>query len=158
MEIELCGYKVLIDDEDYEKIIKYNWYITKPNGKTFVYFSRMVSDISKRYNISLHRYIMGAQLYDKNIIDHINGNTLDNRKCNLRICTSFGNNCNSRKQKNNKSGYKGVSYYKRNNKYVATIGYKNKTLFLGYYDNPLDAHAAYCEASKKYHGEYGRTE
>jgi hypothetical protein len=89
-------------------------------------------------------------------IDHINGNTLDNRKANLRICTRAENNCNIKRRKNNTSGYKGVSFDKRKKKWSAYISKNYKHYFLGYFVTPEEAYIAYCKASKKYHGEYGR--
>ncbi len=102
--------------------------------------------------------IMGLEYGDTKIIDHININTLDNRKENLRICTKTGNNRNVTKRKCNKTGLKGVSVFKQNGKFRAYITVNNKQIHLGYYNDKEKAHLAYIEASKKYHGEYGRFE
>lgn len=92
------------------------------------------------------------------IVDHKNGNTLDNKKCNLRICTNKENVRNQKINKRNTTGYKGVSYNKRDKKYAAYIKVDGKKISLGYYLSLEVAHEAYCNASKKYHVEFGRTE
>lgn len=161
MEIELCGYKVLIDDDDYEKIIGHNWKIAKTNyiKDKKIYFRYNEHDINnKTICIYLHRFILGLTLHDGIITDHINGDTLDNRKSNLRKCSEKQNSMNKKKYKNNKTGYKGVCYDKSRNKYKAQIQLDKKCLYLGRFINPQDAYSAYCDASKKYHGEYGRIE
>jgi hypothetical protein len=87
-------------------------------------------------------------------VDHINHNTLDNRKENLRICTNSENQMNKGKYKNNKSGYKGVCLKKSTGKWSASIKINKKQKYLGCFDDPKDAYRAYCNASRKNHGEY----
>ena len=162
MEVELDGCKVQIDEDDYEKVSSLKWYMAKGINKKYstFYFYHRFRDTSTNitYQVALHRYIMGCTVNDGKTVDHINRDTLDNRKCNLRICTCEGNAQNHKRRRDNTSGYKGVSYWKRDNNYISQIGYKGKLIFLGYYDTAEEAYAAYCEASKKYHGEFGRTE
>jgi hypothetical protein len=157
MVVNIRGVDVLIDDEDYPKIEhhkmsihttqlkvtgKYYFWINSPGGK----------------HALLHRFLLNLDHYDGiHVVDHINGNTLDNRKSNLRICTQAGNVENQRISKRNKSGFKGANWSKGNSKWLARICWHNKVYYLGYYNTVEEAHAAYCEASKKYHGEYGRT-
>lgn len=161
MEIELCGYTVLIDDEDYDKIMPYTWYINQKSLRVsrLVYFQRTYRDKNKKKcTIVLSRVILGLQLYDGKICDHINGNTLDNRKENLRICSKKENQRNCRKHKDNKTGFKGIYYQKGAKKYHSQISVNSKIIYLGLFNSPVDAHAAYCQASAKYHGDFGRTE
>lgn len=157
MEVELCGYNVLIDDEDFNKINNHNWsiekYALKKGKHYFRYFDNTITN-----TITLHRLVMGCVLYDKKEVDHINGDTLDNRKQNLRICTHTQNMQNQKKRINNRTGYKGVDYNKEHKKYCARIAINKRQIRLGYYNTAKEAYAAYCEASKKYHGEFGRTE
>lgn len=87
-------------------------------------------------------------------VDHINGDGHDNRWCNLRPATLSQNMHNMRKNSNNKSGYKGVSWHKASRKWVAQIGLNGKRLYLGGYDTPELAYEAFCEAADKYHGEF----
>lgn len=153
MEIELCGYKILIDEEDYERIIFENWYINNIKENGDVYFSGFINN----KKIKLHRFIIN--IYDPKImVDHKNCNTLDNRKINLRACTQNENQRNCRKHKDNRTGFKGIYYQQDAKKYHAQIMVNSKVIYLGLFITPEEAHAAYCEASKKYHGEFGRTE
>src|SRR5258708_31028872 len=109
----------IIDDEDFEKINQFNWYYGKNS-----YATRDIKINKKRKSILLHREIINC--LDNQMVDHINGNTLDNRKENLRICTKSQNGMNRGKQKNNTSGYKGVHFYKANKKWQAYISYNSK--------------------------------
>jgi len=163
MEIELCGYKVLIDDEDYEKVKDRKWRLLK-NSEKCIYFVNQRYDAenyrktgSHSCSFYLHREIIGAVKGDGKIVDHINGDTLDCRKSNLRFVTFAQNLQNSKKHTNNKCGYKGVAKTSKN-RWRAAININNKRIWLGSFESPELAHKAYCEASKKYHGEYGRIE
>jgi len=148
MIINIKGYNVIIDKEDYKKINQFNW--TPSNQRGRVYFSMWIN--SKR--VSMHRFLLNAKKGTE--IDHKNNNTFDNRKCNLRLCTRTQNRCNSRKQKNNTTGYKGVSYHKTTKKYRAQINNNKKRIHLGYFDDPKKAHEKYCHAAIKYYGEFAR--
>jgi len=159
MEIELCGYKVLIDDEDYERVCKIKWHIKdKKKAEKGQYYFCYTDRKNGRKTLYLHRYIMNCDKYNGKDVDHINGDRLDNRKSNLRICQHSLNTFNQLKSSRNKTGYKGVHVNKDTKKYVAQIGVAGRTIYLGSFSCPQEAHDAYCEASKKYHGEYGRTE
>jgi len=112
----------------------------------------------KGKNLLVHRLIWflvhGEWPSDK--LDHINGDKRDNRINNLREATQSQNRCNSKLQKNNTSGYKGVSYNKVSGKYMAGIQVNKKPIYLGLYDTPEQAYQAYCDAAKEHHGEYAR--
>lgn len=83
-------------------------------------------------------------------LDHINRKKSDNRIDNLRLATYEQNAQNREKNSKNTSGYKGVTWHKRDKKWQAAITIKGKVLHLGYYKTPEDAHIEYVEASKKY--------
>ena len=100
----------------------------------------------------LHRFILGLDFGDPRQGDHKNHNTLDCTDDNLRIATPSQNHQNRGRQINNKSGYKGVSFHNR--KWRATIRIKGEYFHLGYYATAEEAHAAYCEAAKRLHGEF----
>lgn len=87
-------------------------------------------------------------------LDHANGDKTDNRISNLRRATRADNNRNQPKQKNNTSGYKGVSWNKTYSKWVAYIGVDWKRQHLGYFDTLEDAHTAYKEAANRLHGSF----
>jgi hypothetical protein len=88
-------------------------------------------------------------------VDHINGNTLDNRRANLRICTHAENSRNRRGRSNSKSGVKGVTPYPGG--WRATINVNGKNVHLGCFTNIDDAAEAYDEAATRYYGEFART-
>jgi len=89
-------------------------------------------------------------------IDHINGIKDDNRIENLRLVTSQQNKANTGIRSHNTSGFRGVSYYKRIDKYRATIGVDGNHIHLGYYPTPEEASRVYKETTKEWFGEFRR--
>ena len=145
------GYEATIDIGLVEDIGKHNWYAVVTGG--LVYAVRK-GPRPEAKTILMHRQILQPPLgYE---VDHINQNGLDNRLCNLRCATSQQNKHNQRAKRNNKSGYKGVFLENRSGKWVARIMVNGKNMHLGYFTDPLEAHFAYCKASKDLHGEFGR--
>lgn len=146
-----CGdFEVLLDSDDFERISKFKWYINKQRGNKF----RVVA-FKKNKQIKLHRYILN--ITDSSVqVDHINGNPLDNRKCNLRSCSNQQNSMN-RKIKN-PLGYKGVFKEKKNlqKPYRAGITFNRKNISLGYFKTLEEAALAYNEAAKNYFKEFAR--
>ena len=127
------GKQVLIDTEDLGKVLMYHWH---DNGKGYARTAFKVA--GKLVHLRMHRYLLN--LDDSSlIVDHINHNTLDNRKCNLRVCTRKENGANTNKPITNTSGYKGVSYDKSKKRWVAYIWNNNKRLLLGRYKSKKDA-------------------
>jgi len=116
----------------------------------------------KRKYVLLHRLIMarvvGRELSRHELTDHINMDTFNNSRSNLRLATHQQNQYNVPKRKDNTSGYKGVTYVKRLNKWGASIKANGKAVNLGYFETPEEAHAKYCEKAKELHGEYFRSE
>ena len=151
-EIKLTGGKVaIVDDLWYEELNQYKWYAARSRGGAY-YARRNELDhtTNKIQIVSMHRVIMNTP---KGMhTDHINHDTLDNREENLRVCTPSQNKCNSKKQTNNTSGYKGVN--KRGNKWIARIRVENDRIYLGRFQTPEEAYRAYVSASKRLHGEY----
>ena len=91
------------------------------------------------------------------MIDHINGNRLDNRIENLRLCTPQQNQWNRSKSVKNTSGFKGVSYEKKNKKWRARIKIDGGNKCLGLYQTKQEAADAYNSYAKKIHGEFYRS-
>lgn len=136
--------KSLVDNEDYDLLSAHNWYAAK---RGYGFYAQRVS---KRKVIQIHRVVMNAQKGEE--VDHINGNTLDNRKNNLRKVTRSQNEWNRKKQSNNTSGYKGVIFSR--GRYVARIKVLNKVNYLGAFKQKKEAALAYNNAATKYHGEF----
>lgn len=154
-EIKLTQGKVaLVDDADFDYLNQWKWYTHRDpkNGKFYAVRNYKICN-NKRGRILLHRLIIN-NTNTKMHTDHCNGNTLDNRKINLRICTASENSANKNKFINNTSGYKGVSWHKVVKKWHASIRKDNINYFLGYFINIKDAAKAYNEAAFKYHKEF----
>ena len=112
----------------------------------------------KRKPYRLHRIIfMMHHGYLPKLLDHIDGNPANNKIENLRPVTISQNNLNRGKHKSNTSGYKGVTWVATQNRYSSRIAIDKKRFFLGYFDDPKEAHKAYCEAAQKYEPQYVRT-
>lgn len=145
MQLSIKDKIILIDDEDYDLINPYSWYISKAGYAAYK---------SGDKNMLMHRLIMNC-LDKKEKVDHINRNTLDNRKINLRLCTLSGQNEMNRPfQKNNTSGYKGVSFNKRGNKFEVYITRFKKRYSLGRFSDPIEAAKAYDKKAKELFGEF----
>lgn len=112
--------------------------------------------------IILHRVILarilGRPLLDNEFVDHVDNNSLNNSRSNLRLASKTENMRNQKRHCNNTSGYKGVHFEKRAQRYHAYIQVNGIRKSLGYYDTADEAYAAYCEAAKRYFGEFARFE
>lgn len=140
------GKIALLDDEDFLKVKDISWH-TDRDG----YF---VHEQTHGPNILLHRMILGLDVFqkDKRQVDHINGNSADNRKKNLRICSQAQNVCNRAKAAKN-HGYKGVRVGKTFRAYITV---NKKQIHLGVYKNAEDAARAYNKAAIFHFGQYAR--
>ena len=140
------GERFLIDDDDYELVSGYSWYTCKG------YLQARVKGSPTHKRVKLHRLIMEAEKGD--IVDHINGDALDNRKCNLRIVTAQQNAFNRHNYVSH-TGYKGVaSGGSSGNGYRVFIGINGKRVYLGYFDNPHDAARMYNFWAHDLFGDY----
>ncbi len=136
---------IKVDSDDFEMLAKYRWHITA-NGYASV--SR------KSGRVWMHRLIMNTP---KGLfVDHINGDKLDNRKCNLRNATRSQNGMNKPKMANNKSGYKGVTFNKRLQKWVAQIKLEDKKMHIGTFFCKIEAAKAFDMKAIALHGEYAK--
>lgn len=152
-----------VDDDVFEKL--YGAAVSLRKEYTRVTFLDKTTKKVRCY--TLHRIIAGA--IDGEEVDHINGDKLDNRRCNLRICTPRENTRNRRKKifkavSFHSSIYKGVIKDRSNKWYAkARIGPvqpdgRSKTVYLGIFNTEIEAHAAYVSATKKAYGEFYREE
>lgn len=137
----------IIDVEDYPLIEPYNW-CTVVSGKCFYATTRTSpTDYSR-----MARLIMGIKRGDPRVVDHINQDTLDNRRKNLRVCTHRENSLNRCRFKQRK--FTGV--YKSGSKFRAEICPKGKTIYLGTYSTEKEAALAYNKKASEYFGEFAQ--
>lgn len=142
------GKYAIINEEDFDLVSKYKWHFfaRKYAGRDYI-------ENGKKKKMSMHRLITNFPIGCE--IDHINGNGLDNRRSNLRISTHKENICNRAfLNKNNTTGYRGVTWSKEKNKYAAqiTVDYRHKCL--GYFDRAIDAAKMVNGALVKYHKNF----
>lgn len=144
-------YRTIVDDEDYEELNKYNWGVLVNPARSNTQYVRRIKPGSKgKIFITMHRIIINCP--NGLFVDHINGDGLDNRKANLRICTDGQNKMNRIPLKNTKSKYKGVAY---KGKYIsAAINISGKKKHLGTFKTEEEAAKAYDEAAKIHHGGF----
>jgi hypothetical protein len=152
-EIKLTqGKFALVDDSDYDYLNQWKWYYS--HG----YAVRQYGWPIKK-TVFMHRLIMGdppgLQIDHKDNEKPDHG--LDNQSSNLRVCTNSGNSKNRGKSSNNTSGYKGVSWDKQKNKWVAQITFDGQHRVIGFFTTAESAAHAYDTAAKKYHGEFSQT-
>ncbi len=139
------GTKASVDDEDFDYLNEYSWSMAKNYVRTTI----------QNKSFYLHKMVMGAT--SEVLVDHKDGNTLNNQKSNLRKCSHLENMRNQKLSKRNKSGYKGVTWYSRDEKWRASISINSKVKWLGLFVDPIEAAIAYDMAAKKYFGEFART-
>lgn len=145
-------FEFIIDLDEYDKIKNIHWGLNAIYGYTDKYENVYYAFNSKLG--FLHRFIMNAP--KGMVVDHIDGNTLNTRKNNLRICTHTENCRNRKRQFNNTSGYQGVTWDKNTNKWMSYICVDTHQKTLGYFNTPEEAHVCRVLADEKYFGEYSR--
>jgi hypothetical protein len=118
------------------------------------YVVRTVYANGKCYAELLHRVLMSAQ--KGQVVDHIDGDKLNNLPSNLRLCSHAENARNRRRAKHNTSGFKGIYFDRGRSKWRAQIQCNGRRKMVGRFDTQEAAHAAYCEAAQRLHGEFAR--
>jgi hypothetical protein len=160
------GQVTKVSPHRYEELSKFSWHATK-DKHTGGYYARrselcIVDGKPRMLGIRMSRQILGLGTGDPRKADHKNLDTLDNTDENLRISTNAENARNKRLQRNNTTGYKGVRRVtnsrtkEQTNKWMARIRVNSKAVYLGVFDSPEKAHAAYCKAATELHGEFAR--
>lgn len=154
--IELTqGMSAKVDAEDYERLSRYKWRVCRKNGRTTVYAERTIRKRDGRYSrMLMHRQIMG-DVGEGKVIDHANGDGLDNRRGNLRAATAAENSWN-RRGGDGRSGYKGVSLSREKKKWRAAIFVNGRRHHLGYFADVQEAARAYDAAARRHFGAFAR--
>jgi len=122
------------------------------NNKGYILIS--IKGVKHRAHRISWAYMTGE--WPKDQIDHINGVKNDNRWSNIRLATGSQNMANRPKGSKNTSGFKGVSWNKKSNKWRVKITKHHKEYYLGFFDDPEEGYKAYCKAAKELHGEFAR--
>ncbi len=139
------GFCAIVDDEDYDFIMQWKWHSYLGYERFYAHRNSSYNN-GKRSHIFMHRVINNTP--DGYDTDHINGNSLDNRKCNLRTATRSQNMWNRSPNKISKSRYKGVSWHKQHRKWIANIQVNKKRHFIGLFENELEAAKAYSDRAR----------
>jgi hypothetical protein len=142
------GKYAIVDIDDYERLAKYKWHLCDNGCSSYAF--RWSGGTRKR--VWMHREVV--DIPEGLVCDHINHNSLDNRKANVRPATVSQNTCNARKRTKTSSPYRGVNRDARSNRCRARIELNGRQIHLGTFDDQEQAAKAYDAAAKKYHGRF----
>lgn len=145
------GRKAIVDNDDYELLSQYKWYLHVSRRRTAEDLHYCWTHQVDGHNVLMHRLIMNAQ--PGQFVDHINGNGLDNRKANLRLC-SKSQNAQNIKARWGKSRFKGVYWHKHRKKWAVEININGKKKSLGHYIDEVEAAKVYDKVARQYFGEF----
>lgn len=144
------GKMALVDDSDYDWLVE----LGKWHYSSLGYAHKKSSKSEGQRSLYMHRLILNPP--NEKYTDHVNGNKLDNRKENLRVCDRHQNMYNMKTPSNNTSGYKGVFLSDSGKKWRSRIIFKHKKINLGTFDTPQQAALAYNKAAKVYAGVFAK--
>lgn len=147
------GYFSIVDAADYDWLTQWKWHANDSKGR-LVYAERNGGVTDRERKIIMHRVITNAPKGME--VDHRDGDGLNNRRSNLRLCTHSENMKNKSKVCNTSSQYKGVYWSRHANKWKATITLNKTAIHLGYYDKEHDACLAYNLAAVQYFGPFAK--
>lgn len=149
------GYVAIVDAGDFDRISAYKWCVTEQPAKYRTPYAMRKDRVGDKYiSVYMHRRVMGDPVGMH--VDHINGDGLDNRRANLRLCTHAQNQMNKNKEVSCVSRFKGVNFYKKTNKWTAKIKHDGKWVWLGYHFTQEDAARAYDAGAERLFGEFAK--
>ena len=144
-----CGRVCLVDDADLPALVGYKLYSSKPASVWYV--SIRSPGAKPKTQMYLHKFLTGFRR-----TDFRNGNGLDNRRSNLRRCTQLENLRNSARHRDATSKFKGLTFYKKRNRWVARIHAGGRRIWGGQYKTELEAALAYNKLALTHFGEFAR--
>ena len=148
------GFVTIVDEDDYDWLNQWKWFCSPQGYAIRNDVSFRTNGYRNRKTIRIHRLIINPQKWQH--VDHINGDRLDNRRVNLRVCTDAQNQYNQKPIRGGTSKYKGVCWDKKTKKWLASISIYRKKIRLGRYILEEDAALAYNNAAEKLYGNFAR--
>lgn len=148
------GYVAVISAADVPLVEGFNW-TAAPDGRTVYAYRMVMRDDRKQRMLYMHRAVTRAQ--PGMLVDHIDGDGLNNTRANLRLVGHRENAMNKKTPATSQSGLKGATFNKRQGRWKSAIVTRGRQIYLGYFDTKEEAHAAYVKASAEIHGIFGRT-
>lgn len=149
------GKYAIVDPDDYYRLSEYKWYVCRDFSKFYAIRTGPNRNGKRGKTIRMHRQV--ANTPNGLDCDHINGDSLDNRKANLRSATHMQNCWNRGKSsKVGYSKYKGITFHKERQKWAALICVHGRRIFLGKFKDEIEAAKAYDSAAKKHFGEFAK--
>lgn len=145
------GHVAILDDEDFDRFAAFRWHANVQG--VCIYARRCVRLDGRQRSEYLHRAVLDAPKHL--VVDHVNGNTLDNRRANLRLLTQ-PENCRNHGPRHGTSAFKGVRWHYLYQRWYAQIGVAGQNLHLGVFDNEEDAARAYDAAALIHFGGLAR--
>ncbi|HDV6327492.1 TPA: HNH endonuclease [Burkholderia cenocepacia] len=145
------GDVILVDADDFAELSQYVWYV---GNRGYAY--RIRRDGRRRTHVVMHRQILGLDHDDCRVTDHVNGNKIDNRRENLRICDQRENMRNQKLPRHNTTGYKGVHRVRTTGRFAAQIRINDRCICIGTFDTAEEAAHAYNRTAVECHGEFAR--
>lgn len=147
------GKVAMIDDEDADRVLTFKWYAYPDSRRQRIWYAqRHLPSPQRGKFISMHRFILNAPPGVD--VDHVNGDTLDNQRSNLRWANDSQNAANRRYLPTNTSGFRGVCFNKKAGKWQAGIKHQGKSIYLGIYDDVEAAARAYDAMARRVFGEF----